>query len=47
MKTVIFSHFSFFLTVGVLMVVYREGIVEGVKCGGKKIFRTVTGMLLE
>jgi hypothetical protein len=26
------------------MVVCREGIVEGVKCGGKKIFRTVTGM---
>jgi hypothetical protein len=29
------------------MVLYEEGIVEGVKYVGKKIFRTVTGMLLE
>jgi hypothetical protein len=30
-----------------VVVVYEEGIVEGVKYAGKKSFRTVTGMLLE
>jgi hypothetical protein len=29
------------------MVVYKEGMEEGVKYAGKKSFRTVTGMLLE
>jgi hypothetical protein len=44
MKTVIFY---FFLTVGLVMVVYEKGIMEGVTYAGKKSFRTVTGMLLE
>jgi hypothetical protein len=29
------------------MVVYKEGIEEGVMYAGKKSFRTITGMLLE
>jgi len=47
MKTVICSHFSFFLNSWSTDLVYKEGVEEGLKYAGEKSFRTVTGMLLE